>query len=359
MKKIILLVFLLAMPFAETLKAGNAYIVSSINKNLSENIGEGEKFSLVPQVVIAEGNERYIGSVSTFTGCYDGKRYEDGESKGNCLTGVINSLDSDSTTDGLSAYQGKVLNGKIEELEKKTLTNLLYKTCLEWNSFQTYNGVSYKYNANDGTFIFDGVASEDFEWKIFTDAKLTNGKYKLLIEGTNSLLTAQVWNFARDTVIGTESGNGTIIDIIDGGCNINLVIPSGYTFNNTVLKPMITTNLNATYEDFIPYRDSLVTGKDLERLSIFTDVPNRVAGNTEQIIENCKYLSSISETFEPTMFVIQNMGRGMVWGYTYDATDDPAYAQYIYTTIASPSILIIRCWEKNWAVYEINYSSVQ
>ena len=347
MRKIILLAFLLAMPFAETLKAGNAYIVSSINKNLSENIGEGEKFSLVPQVVIAEGDENYIGSVSTFTGCYNGIRYEDGESKGNCLTGVINSLDSDSTTDGLSAYQGKVLNGKIEELEKKTLTNLLYKTSVGYNTNTEYFGITFDYDEENGCFIFNGTATQEIAFPLAVDVKLTNSRYKLLVEGTNNLLTAEVKNFARDTVIGIENGNGTVINITDGGCNITLIIPSGYTFNNTVLKPMITADLDATYEDFVPYRDSLVTGKDLERLSIFTDVPNIVGGTAKQIIENCKYLSSISETFEPTMFVIQNSGRGIVWGYTYEPTDNPNYAQYFYTSISSSDILLVRCLERN------------
>ena len=126
MRKIIFLAFVLAMAFAEPLVAGKAYIVSSINKNASESISAGESFSLVPQVIIATGDENYVGSVTPFTGCYGGKRYEKGSETGNCLTGVVNSLNSDSETDALSAYQGKILNDKLENeinAQRKNLIN--------------------------------------------------------------------------------------------------------------------------------------------------------------------------------------------------------------------------------------------
>lgn len=117
----ILLAFLLTITFAEPLVAGKAYIVSSINKNASESISAGESFSLVPQIIVTNGNENYVGSVTPFTGCYGGKRYEKGSETGNCLTGVVNSLNSDSETDALSAAQGKILNKKINNAITKKL----------------------------------------------------------------------------------------------------------------------------------------------------------------------------------------------------------------------------------------------
>lgn len=126
MRKIILLIFLLTMTFAEPLIAGKAYIVSSINKNASESISAGESFSLVPQIIVATGDENYVGSVTEFTGCYNGKRYENGAETGICLIGVVNSLNSTSTTEALSAYQGKILNDKLENeinAQRKNLIN--------------------------------------------------------------------------------------------------------------------------------------------------------------------------------------------------------------------------------------------
>ena len=116
MKKIILLLFLISIPFAQALESGKAYIVSSINVNSNKEIESGQSYSLVPKIVVATGSENYAGSVTPFTGCYGGKRYESGEEKGNCLTGVVNSLNSTSETDALSAAQGKVLNDRISEL---------------------------------------------------------------------------------------------------------------------------------------------------------------------------------------------------------------------------------------------------
>ena len=47
-----------------------------------------------------------------------------------------------------------------------------------------------------------------------------------------------------------DDGDGVIID--DGYyIEISIFIPSGYTCNNLLFKPMLTTNLNATYDDFI------------------------------------------------------------------------------------------------------------
>ena len=88
---------------AEALTAGKAYIVSSINVNASQTIQPGQSYSLVPQVVVATGNENYVGSVSTFTGCYGTRRYIDGIDKGECFLG------GNATTlkDGLMSKEDK------------------------------------------------------------------------------------------------------------------------------------------------------------------------------------------------------------------------------------------------------------
>lgn len=158
MKKIILLAFLLAMAFAEQLDPGKAYIVSSINVNSSKEIESGQSYSLVPQIVVATGSENYAGSVTPFTGCYGDKRYEGGEEKGNCLTGVVNSLNSNSETDALSAAQGKVLNDKVKNLQNITRINYLKPTI----QTQTVNGVTIT-NNGDGTYTVNGTNTSNEE----------------------------------------------------------------------------------------------------------------------------------------------------------------------------------------------------
>ena len=119
MKKITLLMLLLTISFATNLESGKAYIVSSININSSGNVETGKSYSLVPQVIVATGSENYVGSVTMFTGCYNGKRYEEGVYKSDCSMGVVDSLVSTSTTDSLSANQGKVINDKVSNLESR------------------------------------------------------------------------------------------------------------------------------------------------------------------------------------------------------------------------------------------------
>ena len=156
MKKIILLLFLIFIPFAQTLESGKAYIVSSININSTSNIEPGQSYSLVPQIVVATGSENYAGSVTPFTGCYGGKRYEKGSETGNCLTGVVNSLNSDSTTDALSAAQGKVLNDKISSLQSATTINLMN---LWFASYDT-DGLTITDNQN-GTITINGTSTSN------------------------------------------------------------------------------------------------------------------------------------------------------------------------------------------------------
>ena len=147
MKKIILLAFLLAMAFAEQLDPGKAYIVSSINVNSTGQIETGQSYSLVPQIVVATGSENYAGSVTPFTGCYNGKRYEAGEEKGNCLTSVVNNLTSTSETDALSAAQGKDLQRQINELAT-ALNDLKTSSTIDFNSIYP---VGYVYISTEST----------------------------------------------------------------------------------------------------------------------------------------------------------------------------------------------------------------
>lgn len=46
-----------------------------------------------------------------------GNMYDQSVKVGTCLTGVVDSLGSTSTTDALSANQGRILNNKITNIE--------------------------------------------------------------------------------------------------------------------------------------------------------------------------------------------------------------------------------------------------
>jgi hypothetical protein len=60
---------------------------------------------------------------------------------------------------------------------------------------------------------------------------------------------------ASDKIIGSESGNGGTVTIPKGTTNswVRIYISGGATCNNLLFKPMLTTDLNATYDDYVPY----------------------------------------------------------------------------------------------------------
>ena len=51
----------------------------------------------------------------------------------------------------------------------------------------------------------------------------------------------------------SESGDGVVINSEKNILKVIFTLNDGNTVNNLVIKPMLTTDLNATYDDFVPY----------------------------------------------------------------------------------------------------------
>ena len=62
----------------------------------------------------------------------------------------------------------------------------------------------------------------------------------------------QFWSVSNKVAFDFGSGAKFRIENSEYG-NIAIRIETGVTVNNLVFKPMLTTNLNATYDDFVPY----------------------------------------------------------------------------------------------------------
>lgn len=120
----------------------------------------------------------------------------------------------------------------------------------------TLNGVTCT-NNGDGTYTFNGTATGAI-W--LTTAKINvkvGEKYKLVgCPYNGSSTTYRLYA----TGIENDYGNGLIFTPITTNQIIGIGILSGTVLNNVTFKPMLTTNLSATYDDFVPYtgdRDSL------------------------------------------------------------------------------------------------------
>lgn len=141
------------------------------------------------------------------------------------------------------------LYGKAEQ-KQYSGKNLLNPTL----NTTTLNGVTCTSNG-DGTYTVNGTASATTHFYFMnnnsaesisvTDCKLVGCPSGGSLS-TYSILCKNNGTFDRDVGSGLSIINGTLD-------NFGIRIESGKTVNNLVFKPMLTTDLSATYDDFEPY----------------------------------------------------------------------------------------------------------
>lgn len=118
----------------------------------------------------------------------------------------------------------------------------------------TQNGVTCTAN-KDGTYTLNGTATEwgffNLNYKNLSTKSIPVGVYKVIGAGKDTALEV----IASSKLLGGDNGNGYIFEIKTADTNswLRLSFSSGKTFNNEIVNPMITKNLNATYDDFVPY----------------------------------------------------------------------------------------------------------
>ena len=152
----------------------------------------------------------------------------------------------DNANDSLSAI------GKCKNLLNPTL-----QTTEKYGVTITNNG--------DGTYTLNGTSTDSrSDIYLKTSLSLKKGTYKI-IYGVNC------W-------IQLNHSNGSISDRIftldsDTVVDVRLGFNKGMVFDNEIIKPMITTDLNATYDDFVPY-----TGDGETLASDVAEIKNDLGG---------------------------------------------------------------------------------
>lgn len=153
--------------------------------------------------------------------------------------------------DGFKTEVSKKYTTKTEfdNLEIKLTTNLLKPTL----GTTTVNGVTCT-NNGDGTYTLNGTATNYCEFLLNTIGNI--GKIKLT-GSPSSGITGDSWLGIKpnNEFIGVI-GSDTIGDLTNNYNTVVIYCNMGSSFNNAKFKPMITTNLNATYDDFVPYTGS-------------------------------------------------------------------------------------------------------
>ena len=124
------------------------------------------------------------------------------------------------------------------------------------------SGVSYVRNA-DETITCSNQATANGGLKITNNFILKAGEsYKIVGCPANGSDTTYklVLRKSDNTSLGEDKGNGLVYTpSTDTECYLQVRYQSGYTANET-FKPMVTLDLNATYDDYVPYA---MTNKEL------------------------------------------------------------------------------------------------
>lgn len=146
-----------------------------------------------------------------------------------------------------TVYDDTEVKEDVDILKKETTVNFLNPTL----KTTTQHGVTCT-NNGDGTYTFTGTATAEIDFT-YNTVKLKYGKYKLLDAFGYQRTSNNTWvKTVHDGDIFEVNADKPILQI-------HMHFAQGTTANNLNKKPMITTNLNATHDDFVPYTGD--TGK--------------------------------------------------------------------------------------------------
>ena len=181
-----------------------------------------------------------------------------------------------------STSTSKLLNGSIEaQLVLSNATrNLLNPIAVSESS----DGITYTKNS-DGSYTLNGTATNLITIVLAKiDMTQMTEPVKLVgcpINGSDSTYKLSMIKLGSDQQ-NDYNGNGVVIDneklLKASEVEIRIVVYKGTTVTNLVFKPMLTTDLDATYDDFVPYSgyDIKTCGKNLLNPTLQTTTQNGV-----------------------------------------------------------------------------------
>lgn len=162
---------------------------------------------------------------------------------------VDDALSSTST----NPVQNKVVTSNLTDIRKETTVNLLKPTF----ETVTQNGVTCT-NNGDGTYTLNGTATVVPTFFIVDKLTVNKGSYKVTrISNSNSSASCSLRSKDGNDILADQDGIAEILENTEVWFYIR--IGDKAPLSNVVAKPMLTTNLSATYDDFVPYTGD--TGK--------------------------------------------------------------------------------------------------
>ena len=207
--------------------------------------------------------------------------YTDADAQGK-LSAILDGTDIDSFSDVESALADKVdvVSGKglstndYDDTEKAKVAGAFPRSeqavlgayNIINNTMETHevNGVTFTVNA-DKAVSLSGTSTGDlahtnppYKYDVSTDlTNLKKGRYKLVgcPSGGSSSTYRLIISNGTTSVFVTDTGNGAVFDYDPNAADpwkyCYIRINSGQNMTGKVFKPMITTDLNATYDDYV------------------------------------------------------------------------------------------------------------
>ena len=236
-------------------QAGKTYSFSGDVAPTADGIRVAKVSSINPKTQESVSDYIYLGDVSTFTtnetGYYMLYVYRIK------IPGIKFQIEEGSVA---TEYEPYFPSNKMLAEEKadksETTVNLLNPTL----QTTTSNGVTCT-NNGDGTYTLNGTATDTVTFVLLRDVNSIVTKYpKIYLVGCpsgGSEYNYQMYSYDKQKYASFDYGEGCIVEAAKGSVtSINIRVMSGTVCDNLVFKPMITTNLNATYDDFVPYTGS-------------------------------------------------------------------------------------------------------
>lgn len=203
--------------------------------------------------------EKYDGNSFTvaegYSDIYVDIRIKKGAMISNVLIKPMLTTDLNATNDDFVPYSGY----NIKTIGKNLLNPTLDTT--------TQNGITCT-NNGDGTYTLNGTATKTFNLATtsvgkdpLSDILIAGQTYRLVGNSKKSNIKVNLAQRGSDWSGVSNSydlGEGVNAKISPSASyiRVDFNIPDGAFCNNLVLKPMLTTDLNVTYDDFVPYTES-------------------------------------------------------------------------------------------------------
>lgn len=279
-------------------------LMNAVNAVKAELNGVKESIPVVPTKVSAfENDKNYLNAIPDEYVTEEELNAKDLANKTYVAEEVSKAVKGGETLSGSTSYTvtdsveyplvGLKVYGKSDQ-KQYSGKNLLNATL----GTTTQNGVTCTKNA-DGTYTLNGTATADTVFYLTGENTLNkNVPYKLVgcpKNGSSSTYKLDLFDDVNKLLY-PDFGEGKTLNFEENKVlsNTRIVVYSGAACNNLVFKPMLTTDLTATYDDYEPYVGGIPSPNP--------DYPQEIVSVVEPMVTVCgKNLLNINSYSSDTL----------------------------------------------------------